>query len=198
MAGTELPLFGDLHLDLKGDVIKIARQDTIFPSFYQPIAWVPGYTYYFRAPKIVSTNAKPDTIPADTVLVSGNAVVNGSVSYRFPLSRPLIDKKIWIFYLEKLYGCINMNYGIGVDHPSRLLELKRDDWLLSYGAELRLQASTFGGIPLAVKLRWDRGIDRPAPLGGDRFTLGIGFDFDDWGLITLPDYRTPGTLDIGR
>ena len=54
-------------------------------------------------------------LPVDTVLVTGNAVVNGSVSYRFPLSPALIDKKLWIFYFEKLYGCLNMNYGIGVD-----------------------------------------------------------------------------------
>jgi hypothetical protein len=127
----------------------------------------------------------------DTVLITGNTVLSGALSYRFPLSPPLIDKRVWIIYLEKLYGCLNLSGGAGFDRPSRFLEFNRDDWLVSYGAELRLQASTFNGMPLAVKLRWDRGIDRPAPVGGDRFTFGIGFDFDNWGLIMLPDYRAP-------
>ena len=194
MAGTKAPLFGDLYLDLRGEAIDIIKRDTVFPSFNLPLAWVPGYTYYFRAPKTVQNPNKKegDTIQADTVLVTGNAVVNGCVSYRFPLSRPLIDKKIWIFYLEKLYGCLNMNYGVGVDRPSRLLEFNRSDWLLSYGAEVRLQATAFSEVPLAIKLRWDRGFDLPAPIGGDRFTLSIGFDFDDWDLIAMPDYRTRG------
>jgi Tol biopolymer transport system component len=188
MAGTEAPLFGDFHLDLKGDAINIIKQDTLFPSFYLPLAWVPGYTYYFRSTMI---NRDNKTIPFDTVLVTGSAVVSGRLSYRFPLSPALIDKKLWIFYLEKLYGCLNLNGGTGVDRPSRLLKFKRDDWLLSWGAELRLQAQTFGGYPLAVSLRFDRGFDRPAPLGGNRFTLTVGFDFDNWDFIGLPDYHTP-------
>jgi hypothetical protein len=188
MAGTEAPFFGDIHLDLKGDVIKIAKQDTVFPSFYLPLAWVPGYTYYFRSTKI---DKKNNTIPFDTVLVTGNAVVSAGLSYRFPLFKPLIDKKLWIFYLEKLYGCLNLNGGTGVDRPSRLLKFRRSDWLLSWGAELRLQAQTFGGIPLAVSARFDRGWDRPAPLGGNRYSLNIGFDFDNWYLIGLPDYHAP-------
>ena len=187
MTGIEAPFFGDFHLDLKGDAIKIIKQDTLFPSFYLPLAWVPGYTYYFRSTMVNSDNK---TIPFDTVLVTGSAVVSGSLSYRFPLSPALIDKKVWIFYLEKLYGCLNLNGGIGVDHPSRLLKFKRDDWLLSWGAELRLQAQTFGGYPLAVSMRFDRGFDRPSPLGGNRFTLNIGFDFDNWYLMGLPDYHT--------
>jgi WD40 repeat protein len=197
LAGTEAPFFGDLHLDLSGNAIKMIRQDTLFPSFYLPLAWVPGYTYYFRTTKIKSIDAFQDTTRAsyDTVLVTGNAVVSGALSYRFPLSGPLIDKKLWIFYLEKLYGCLNFSGGAGVEYPSRLLKFKREDWLLSWGAELRLQAQTFGGYPLAVSLRFDRGWDRPAPLGGNRITLNIGFDFDNWYLIGLPDYRAPGTAE---
>jgi Tol biopolymer transport system component len=188
MAGMEAPFFGDLYCSLKGDAIKVFKQDSVFPSFYQPIAWVPGYTYYFRGTTIKNVY---DTIPNDTVLVTGNTVVSAGISYRFPLSPPLIDKKFWVFYLEKIYGCINLNGGIGVDHPSRILKFNREDWLLSWGTEVRLQASTFGGIPLAFSMRWDRGWDRPAPLGGDRFTLNIGFDFDNWYLMGLPDYHTP-------
>jgi hypothetical protein len=195
LAGTEAPFFGDLHLDLMGNAIKIIRKDTLFPSFYLPIAWVPGYTYYFRTTKIKSIVAS-DTARAtfDTVLVTGNTVVSGSLSWRFPLSGPLIDKKLWIFYLEKLYGCLNLSGGAGVEHPSRLLKFKRGDWLLSWGAELRLQAQTFGGLPLAVSLRFDRGWDRPAPFGGNRFTLNIGMDFDNWYLIGLPDYHAPAGI----
>ncbi|MCU0609393.1 MAG: hypothetical protein MUF22_06470 [Chitinispirillaceae bacterium] len=193
MMGMKAPLFGDLHAEIKGNAIRVATQDTKFPYFYQPIAWVPGYTYYFRDTNhIQPTNEDPQhKFPADTVLVTGNAVVSGSVSYRFPLSPALIDKKFWIFYLEKIYGCINLSGGAGVTNPSRLLEFRRSDWLLSYGTELRIQATTFGYIPLAVKLRWDRGFDLPAPKGGDRFALGVGFDFDNWGLVSLPDYAMP-------
>ncbi|MBN2187959.1 MAG: PD40 domain-containing protein [Chitinispirillaceae bacterium] len=195
-AGTEAPFFGDLHLDLAGNAIRLIRRDTLaFPSFYLPLAWVPGYAYYSRDSAVKSTTAipVPDTTWTvfDTVLVTGNAVVSGALSYRFPLSGPLIDKKLWIFYLEKLYGCVNLSGGAGVGHPSRLLKFKREDWLLSWGAELRLQAQTFGGYPLAVSFRFDRGWDRPAPLGGNRFTLNIGFDFDNWYLTGLPDYWSP-------
>jgi hypothetical protein len=197
--GAEAPLFGDLHLDLGADAIKMIGQDTVFPSFYLPLAWVPGYTYYFRTTKIKYIDSAtmpytPHEAAYDTVLVTGTAVVSAGLSYRFPLSVPLIDKKLWIFYLEKLYGCLNLNGGIGVDHPSQLIKFRRSDWLLSWGAELRLQAQTFGGMPLAVSFRFDRGWDRPAPLGGNRFTLTIGFDFDNWDLIGLPDYRSPGIV----
>jgi hypothetical protein len=194
MAATAAPWYGkhDIGIDLRADVIKSIKQDTVFPSFNLPIAWVPGYTYYFRAPKIKSTNEKLDTIPGDTVLVTGPTVVSGGISYRFPLSPTLIDKKFWIFYLEKIFGCLNANGGAGFAHPSQFFKFNRSDWLRSYGAELRIQGSTFGGYPLAIKLSWDRGIDRPAPLGGNRFNLEIGFDFDNWETILMPDYRTPG------
>jgi hypothetical protein len=194
LTGIDAPWYAkhSLFLDIRGDAIDIIDQDTTFPSFYLPVAWVPGYTYYFRTIRQKPSNSNPNrTLPVDTVLVTGKAVLNGTLSYRFPLSPSLIDKRVWIIYLEKLYGCLNLSGGAGFDHSSRFLEFNRDDWLVSYGAELRLQASTFNGMPLAVKLRWDRGIDRPAPVGGDRFTLGIGFDFDNWGLIMQPDYRMP-------
>jgi hypothetical protein len=191
-AGIPSPWYSkhDIHLELYGDAIRNIQKDTLFPSFNLPVAWVPGYTFYYR-------DTKPDPLDPtkqktfDTVLVTGNAVVSGGVSYRFPLSPTLIDKRFWIFYLEKIYGCLNASGGIGVEHPSRLLEFNRGDWLLSWGAELRVQASTFNGFPLAVKARWDKGMDRPAPLGGSRFTFSLGFDFDDWGYISLPDYRSP-------
>jgi hypothetical protein len=193
LTGIDAPWYSrhSIFADLRGDAIKMISQDTAIPSFYLPVAWVPGYTYYFRKDRFKDRNSKTDTLPVDTVLVTGKAVINGTLSYRFPLSPSLINKRIGIIYLEKLYGCLNLSGGAGFDRPSRFLDFNRDDWLVSYGAELRLQASTFNGMPLAVKLRWDRGIDHPAPVGGDRFTLGIGFDFDNWGLIMQPDYRAP-------
>jgi hypothetical protein len=178
----------DIHLEVFGDAIKPIKMDTLFPSFNLPVVWLPGYTYYFRTTKLKDNEKE---MVFDTVLITGNAVMSGSLSYRFPLSPSLIDKRIWVIYLEKLYGCLNVSGGAGFDYPSQLLDFKRKDWLVSYGMELRLQASTFNGMPLAVKFRWDRGIDRPAPIGGNRFTFGLGFDFDDWGLIMLPDYREP-------
>jgi hypothetical protein len=194
MGGMRAPWYGnhDLHFDLKGDMVKSMYHDTLFPSFNLPVAWVPGYVYYFRTPKPRWINNKLDTIPLDTVLVTGPMTVSGSLSYRFPLSPPLIDKKFWIFYLEKVFGCLNANFGGGFQHPSDIFKSHRNDWVVSYGAELRLQGSTFGGYPLAVKLAWNRGIDRPAPIGGDRFNVEVGFDFDYWGNILLPDYRAPG------
>ena len=51
----------------------------------------------------------------------------------------------------------------------------RDDWLLAYGLEVRVEAITFNTYPLAIKFRWDYGADKPAPLGGHRFTFSIGY-----------------------
>jgi len=193
---TAAPFFGDLHFDLRGDAIDVVHRDTsAFPSFYLPVAWVPGYTFYYQ--NTVTQYAYHDTIkePNDTVLVTGPIVVNGAVSYRFPLSPPLIDKKLWIFYLEKLYGCLNSSGGAGATSVSQLLDLSH--WVFSYGTELRLQATMFSGIPLAVSLRWDRGFTKtiadPEQNGGDRYSLSVGFDFDDWGNVMLPDFRDPET-----
>jgi hypothetical protein len=205
--GTAAPLFGDLHFDLRGDAIDIINNNSSipFPSFYLPVAWVPGYTFYYQNTVTQYTTiydknkGKLDTTgsstqPNDTVLVTGPIVVNGAVSYRFPLSPPLIDKKIGILYLEKLYGCLNFSGGGAASSFSQLLNLNH--WIFSYGTELRLQSTIFSGIPLAVSMRWDRGftksIDDPAQNGGDRYSLMVGFDFDDWGNVMLPDFSKPG------
>ena len=189
--GTAAPFFGDLHLDLRGDAIYVSHADTsAFPSFYLPLALVPGYTYYYQDMDTIKANGKATPTPNDTVLVTGKAVLSGGLSYRFPLSPPLIDKKIGIMYLEKLYGCLNASGGVGATKLPDLLNF--NNWLFSYGAELRMQGTLFSDMPLAVSLRWDRGFDLPAPVGGNRFTLNIGFDFDYWGTVMLPDYRTPG------
>lgn len=156
------------------------------PSFYKPAEWVHGYTYYILD-TMKTSDGKSDSLIFDTALVSGNAVASVQFSYRFPLwPRPLIDKKLWFIYLDKLYGAFNFSSGGGWQRPADLLKFRREDWLSSVGAELRLEAQSFG-IPLAVDLRYDRGLDKPAPIGGDHFTLLIGFSFDNWELIDEPN-----------
>ncbi len=83
-----------------------------------------------------------------------------------------------------------MSGGAGFDNPSDFIKFDRDDWLLAFGLELRLEAQTFNNLPFALKLRWDNGFDRSAPRGGNRFTFAIGYDFDNWGLLLLPGYRS--------
>ncbi len=180
----------DLHLDLMGTAIKVIKQDTPIPSFLLPAAWIPGYSYYYRDKKIKRITQK-DTVEIeyDTAQVSGKAIIQGELSYRFPLwPRYLIDKKVGIFYLERLYGAINLSGGAAWDNPSDFKNLDRDDWLLAFGLELRLEAQTFSSLPFALKLRWDKGLDQKAPRGGNRFTFAIGYDFDNWDLVLLPDY----------
>ncbi|MBN1307885.1 MAG: PD40 domain-containing protein [Chitinispirillaceae bacterium] len=180
-----------LHANLQGTLLQVLKQDTsFFPSYYLPGAWIPGYAYYRRDTRIVQTEANPASEQRfDTLLVTGRAVINGELSYRFPLSPKLIDKKFWFLYFKRVYGVGNFNFGAGWDNPSDFFNYNRDDWLLAYGLEVRLEAITFNTYPLALKLRWDYGADRPAPLGGHRFTFSIGYDFDNWGLILVPDYR---------
>lgn len=196
-SGIHAPWYdkNDIHLDMRGSYVKEFDQSKNIPSFFLPVALVPGYTYYYRT---VKPDRKDPTkmVDFDTVLVTGNAVLSGELSYRFPLWPKLIDKKIWFLYLEYLYGCVNVSGGAGWMKPEDFFKFQRQDWLLSYGAELRLEAQTFNQYPLAVKFRWDRGVDRRAPLGGDRYSISIGFDFDNWGLVTLPDYSYPGKLNL--
>jgi Tol biopolymer transport system component len=182
----------DLHLDLMGSAIKVVKQDKSFPSFLLPIAWIPGYSYYYRDTKILRITQK-DTVEIDydTAQVTGKAVIQGELSYRFPLwPRYLIDKKLGFFYLERLYGAVNLSGGAGWDNFSDIKNFDRDDWLLAFGLELRLEAQSFNNLPFALKLRWDKGLDRKAPKGGDRFTFAIGYDFDNWDLLLLPDYKS--------
>lgn len=188
-----------LHADLKGIWMDVLRQDTTFPSYFLPGAWLPGYAYYYRDTRIVQTEANPESRQDfDSLLVTGEMVLQGEVSYRFPLSPKLIDKKIGPFYLERIFGALNLNFGAGWDHPSDFFNYNRDDWLLAYGCEIRVEAITFNTYPFALKARWDYGADKPAPLGGHRFTLSIGYDFDNWGLILVPDYLQSSIWKKGR
>jgi Tol biopolymer transport system component len=182
-----------LHLDLNGNAIKILKQDKELPSFYLPGAWVPGYSYYYQDIKNKPRNENDTAkIRYDTLVVTGNNVISGELSYRFPLWPGLIDKKIWFIYLEYLYAGVNLAAGGGFKNSSQITEFNRNDWIMSAGCEFRLQAQTFAGYPLALKLRWDNGLDKKAPIGGNRFSISIGYSFDNWGAILLPDYKTPG------
>jgi hypothetical protein len=172
------------------------RADSVreVPSFYKPAVWVPGYTFYYER-KGLQQNSQQfiDTVKYDTVLVTGDATSLLNLSYRFPLwaSRG-INKKLWFVYFDKLYGAVNFSSGSGCGDVSDFFKFHKQDWLSSAGLEIRLEAFTFGYYPLAVKVRWDRGLNRAAPIGGDRFTLGVGVSFDNWELIDYPDYFIPG------
>jgi hypothetical protein len=163
------------------------------PSYYKEVAWVPGYTYYYEQKRAKENDQQfMDTLKYDTLLVTGNAVSLVNLSYRFPLwPKPLIDSKLWFIYFSKMYGAVNFSAGAGWEHASDVLKFEKKNWLSSAGLELRLETIAFGYIPLDIKFRWDRGLNRPAPIGGDRFTLGIGLSFDNWEYIDVPDYRTP-------
>ena len=165
------------------------------PAYYKEAVWIPGYTYYYEHKIANPDSSKSDSLIADTVLASGNAVTLINLSYRFPLwPTPLIDKNLWFIYLAKFYGAVNWSAGAGWSSVSEALKFHKEDWLTSAGLEVRLEAFAFSYIPLDVKFRWDRGFDRRAPLGGDRFTLGIGLSFDNWEYIDQPDYNRPGNL----
>ncbi len=183
-----------LHTDIQGTWLKVLKQDTAFPSYYLPGAWVPGYSYYFRG-----TDTTRDR-EFDTLVVTGRSVINGELSYRFPLSPKLIDKKLGFLYFERVYGACDLSFGAGWDDPMDLFNFDREDWLLAYGLELRIEAISFNTYPFDIKVRWDYGADSPAPtkgFGGHRFTLSIGYDFDNWGLILSPDYRQSSILRKG-
>jgi len=168
------------------------------PSYYKAIEWLPGYTYYYNYDtykKMEDSSLKKTT--RDTVLITGSTVAKVVASYRFPLLPHSMDTHFWFLYFDKLYGAVNFATGAGWSQLSDVRHFKKENWLSSTGLEVRLEALSFD-IPMAIKFRWDRGLNRPSPVGGDRFTLGIGFSFDNWEYIDEPDYervtvpRTPG------
>ncbi|MDG5814053.1 hypothetical protein QA601_03110 [Chitinispirillales bacterium ANBcel5] len=197
--GTGSPLHNmhDLYFDLSGSYVKPVN-DTQLPSFYLPVTWLPGYTYYYRDELQRIEHGDTTSRTGDTVLISGNAVLDARFSYRFPLWPGNINRRLSFIHFEYLYGAINLSGGTGLDNPMDFFDFNRADWLLSYGAEIRLQAQTFSTYPLAVNLRWDHGIDKSKDKGGHRFTFSIGFDFDSWGRINQPDYLLPGRRSSDR
>jgi WD40 repeat protein len=173
-----------------------AANEKNIPPFFQPMEWMPGYAYFYQdtAKKVTGTDTSRSI--RDTAVLGGKTVALASASYRFPLWPKSIDTKIWFLYLDRLYGAFNFATGAGWQSLSDIRHFKKEDWLSSVGAEIRLEAVSFSYLPMAIKLRWDRGLNdrklnngiQPANVGGDRYTLGISFSFDNWEMIDEPDY----------
>ncbi|MCL2182260.1 MAG: peptidase MA family metallohydrolase [Chitinispirillia bacterium] len=200
LLGMGSPLYPkhDIHLSINGSYLKPIGSNQDVPSYYYPLAFVPGYALYYK-----------DAEMNDTALVTGKAVLAGEASYRFPLlpDRGRINRKLGFIYFDRLYGALNFNAAAGFASPAAAWDFNREDWLFAYGAELRLEAQTFNNYPLAVKFRWDYGADRETPqtfgnnpevtLGGHRFALSIGYSFDDWHLLPIVDYFAPARFRSG-
>jgi len=205
LLGTPSPLYPkhDLHFTFGGSYLKTIGSSDI-PSFYLPVAQVPGYTFFFKDERKQIEFGDTSIVKYDTVLVTGKAVLSGEFSYRFPLWPRSIDRKFSFLYLDRLYGALNVSAGAGFDNPIDVFDFERDDWLFGYGAEMRLEAISFNSYPMALKFRWDYGADkaksevfvdnRKVTLGGHRYALSVGFSFDDWYLIPVVDYFTPSRL----
>ncbi len=165
-----------------------------FPNFFRPAVKVPGYTYYYRADSTsnMMIDQNGDTtykqMSEDSVVATGNAIIEADLSWRFPLSgKKSIDKKLGFIYLDKIYGAVNAGGVLTSTTVSGLTDKSYEDVLYYGGLELRMKAIAFNNYPLALSFRWDRGFSRDAPVGGDRLTLAIGFDFDNWSIIESPD-----------
>jgi hypothetical protein len=205
LLGVNSPVYPkhDFHLPLGGSYLKTIGNDDI-PSFYLPVALVPGYTYIYKDEKKNIELGDTAKMKYDTVLVTGKAVLSGELSYRFPLWPGRIDKKLGFLYFDMLYGALNFNAGAGFDNPIDALKVERENWLFAYGAEVRLEVLSFNNYPLAVKFRWDYGADKTKPetfiddreitLGGHRFAFAVGFSFDNWGIIPMVDYFSPARM----
>jgi hypothetical protein len=187
----------DLYAEVKGTTVRLTEQckeglrdkglQERLPSFYEPVAWVPGYAYYYR--DTLSKANGGDSLSYDTVLVSGPSLLEGMLSYRFPPWPGSLDKKLGWVYLDNLYGAFNVAGATAFDRPTDIMEVTRDNILLSVGGEIRLEATSFSLYPLYVKLKADYGLDHPAPLGGLHLGLSFGMGFDEWGYIDEPDYH---------
>jgi outer membrane protein assembly factor BamA len=192
----------DLYFEFRGSSVmntkelferlqgKTVTDRTSLPSYYQPGDWIPGYAYYdTTSAKYIDPNNNLDTLrpTRDTVLITGNTIAVLTASYRFPLWPKPFDTKWWFLYFDRFYGALNFTTAAGWIDFSDIHKFNKSDWLTSAGAEMRLEARSFD-IPMAIKFRWDRGLNRSAPIGGDRFTFSIGFSFDNWEYIDEPDY----------
>ncbi len=196
---TALKLTGGSVKRLEKKVEEGLLRNAELPSYFKPGDILPGYVYYYRdtAAYYIKNDSSGTTryietkVPQDTVLLSGNGLLTADLSYRFPLYPGSIDKKLGFVYLDRLYGAINGGAGTAKDNLDEFFDLTIDDFLFYYGAEIRLEAISFNSYPLAINFRWDKGFSKPAPIGGNKFSLSIGFDFDDWGLVLQPDGRIP-------
>jgi Tol biopolymer transport system component len=172
---------------LINSIFKQKKPEKNIPSFFMPIEWLRGYTFYFKD-TLKKEDGSGDSVIYDTALICGNSVAKINLSYRFSLLPTIqIGKKIWFINLDQLYGAINFSAGAGWNNVSDIFPLNKQDWLSSAGAEIRLKAKSFG-IPLAISFRYDYGFNRAFPLGGNHITFMLGFSFDNWDLIDMPDY----------
>ena len=164
-----------------------------FPQLYMPSLQVPGYTYYYQGDStmhiLYDRNDNIDTVytPSDTILAAGKAMITAQLAYRFPIYPGVIDKKFWFLYLDRFYGAINGGGVLAKNSGTEILHSTFDDWLFYAGAELRLSTIAFNSYPMAIRFRWDQGLNRDKPIGGARFTFSLGFEFDNWTIITEPD-----------
>ena len=174
------------------------------PDFFYPATLVPGYSFSYRADSTWRYLRDENGRVADSVLISEDSLTASDKvllelhsSYRFPLtSRGGIGKKWWIFYFDKLYGAINFGGAMPANSLSALRDKTIVDALLYAGPELRLSMLTFNTFPLAMTLRYDYGFNRNAPVGGGRVSFSLGFDFNNWTIISQPDGNrfTPAVL----
>ncbi|MDD5672668.1 MAG: hypothetical protein PHC61_00770 [Chitinivibrionales bacterium] len=190
------------------------------PVYYEVGNTIPGYAYFYNdtAYKLVSIppQARDSTgrafdsipVPRQRLMLTGNAVATASVSYRFPIGPRTLDCGLGFLYLDKLYGCLNGAWGGALQTLAASASWSSAQWrdwflnqtITSAGAELRLEALSFNSYPMAVSLRWDRGLTYARPLGGDRFTFTIGFSFDNWDAVGDPlnGNRAAGALHSSR
>ncbi|ERP39267.1 PD40 domain-containing protein [Chitinivibrio alkaliphilus] len=165
-----------------------------FPSFFQPSLILPGYSLSYRADSTLyelrdEYGNVTDTMVyyEDSLLVSDNIILDASLSYRVPLwPGETIDRTLGFLYFDRLFGGVNFGGALTAENVEDLTNKSHKDILLYFGTELRLQTIAFNGFPLSMSFRWDRGLDKPAPVGGDRFTFMFGFAFDNWNIIAEP------------
>jgi hypothetical protein len=181
---------------LYNQALQKEKYDRNLPSLFVPAMQLPGYSYYYHADSTAHYLTDEDGVPTDTVyttedsvVVSGNAIVAGNISYRFPLLKKPISRKVGFIYFDRLFGAINGGGALTGDSFTGLPRKSLSDALFYYGAELRLRTITFSNFPLSLALRWDRGISKKVPeeARGHRFSLNLGFSFDNWGIISEPD-----------
>jgi hypothetical protein len=190
----------DLYLEYGATGVKLTEESKkqlrrnkvaeALPPYYAPAYWQPGYAYYFKD-TLQTSDGKADSLIYDTVLVSGQALMHGMVSYRFPLWPRSLDTKIGWIYLDQLYGAVNVYGGAAWRNARDIFPLRRQDFLMTVGGELRLEALSFSRYPFFLKAKCDYGLDRPAPIGGLRLMFGIGLSFDNWEYIDVPDFQRP-------
>ena len=194
----------DFALRLNASMVRETRKTANLPDFFYPATIVPGYSFSYRADSTMRNLYDENgnvynsvMISEDSLTASDKVLLELHSSYRFPLTaRGGIGRKWWIFYFDKLYGAINFGGALPANSLSALRDKTIDDALLYAGPELRLSMFTFNTFPLAMSLRYDYGFNRNAPVGGSRISFSLGWEFNNWTIISQPDGNrfTPAVL----